>query len=472
MNKSTDLHSKSTAKANLSDLRLEVLDTLKSNLSPPLARERILDYHENDIAAAMELMSRDERRRLYSILKPRELAGVIGYSAQSAEYLDELGIRKTIQVLSCLEAADAVEYLRQIDKARRKTLLELMDDGLRAELMLLSSFDEDEIGSRMSTNFISVNAGSSVKEAMSALIAQAAENDNISRLFVTDDEKRLLGVIDLKELITARADTPLDSITMSSYPYVYTNQLIEDCLAEIWQYSEDSVPVLDNDNRLVGVLLSQDLGQLMGDMLGEDYAKLAGLSSEEDLKEPMAESVKKRLPWLIALLGLGLAVSSVVGLFESVVASLSLIVCFQSLILDMAGNVGTQSLAVTIRVLTDERLSPRQKLLLIGKEGRVGLVNGLILGLLSLIFIGGYIALFKGLSLEYAFSVSLCIAAAMLIAISLSSLTGTLIPIALKRCGIDPAVASGPLITTVNDLVAVVSYYGLAKLFLIDMLGL
>ena len=196
----------------------------------------------------------------------------------------------------------------------------------------------------------------------------------------------------------------------------------------------------------------------------------AGLSAEEDLEEPLRKSIGKRLPWLLVLLGLGLVVSSVVGIFEKVVAHLALIVCFQSLVLDMAGNVGTQSLAVTIRVLMDEQVSKKQKLYLISKEARVGLCNGLILGVLSFLFIGLYLYLLKGQVLIMAFAISACTGIALLVAMLLSSIVGTTVPMLFKQLGVDPAVASGPLITTINDLVAVVTYYGLAWVLIINVL--
>lgn len=149
-------------------------------------------------------------------------------------------------------------------------------------------------------------------------------------------------------------------------------------------YAEDSIPVLDDKNKLIGVITSQDIIEAVDEELGDDYAKLAGLTSEEDLNEPLSKSIKKRLPWLVILLGLGLIVSSVVGMFESVVSQLTLIVCFQSLILDMAGNVGTQSLAVTIRVLADEKLEFKERIKLIFNEVRISLTNGFLLGILIL----------------------------------------------------------------------------------------
>ena len=454
------------------DYRTEIADILRSNLTPRKMQERLLQYHENDIAAALELLKKDERMRLYSILQTDTLASVLEYAGLLEEYMGELSIRKRVEILSRVEPGTAVEYLAQLEKAERNVLIELMDEDVRREITLLSSFDDDEIGSRMTTNYICVHSGVSVREAMHELIEQAADNDNISTLYVVDEEDMFVGAIDLKDLIIAREGTRLESITMSSYPYVYANEQIEDCIERMKEYSEDSIPVLDADNRPKGVLTSQDITQLVDDEMGEDYARLAGLSAEEDLKEPLKRSIGKRLPWLMVLLGLGLVVSSVVGMFEHVVAHLTLIVSFQSLILDMAGNVGTQSLAVTIRVLMDEQISGRQKLFLIGKEARVGLVNGLILGTLSVVCIGLYLVALKGQTVMMAFSVSLCTGIALVVSILLSSICGTAVPLAFKKMNVDPAVASGPLITTINDLVAVVSYYGLAWLLLIRVLHL
>lgn len=188
-----------------------------------------------------------------------------------------------------------------------------------------------------------------------------------------------------------------------------------------------------------------------------------------DLTESVRKSVVKRLPWLIILLGLGIGVSATVGIFESLVKQLPAIMFFQSLILDMAGNVGTQSLAVAIRVLMDTELSARKKISLIIKECRIGILNGGILGILSFIAVGGYLCL-KGNDVFFAFSVSGCLGVAMVVAMAISAFAGTIIPVIFQKVGIDPAVASGPLITTVNDLVAVITYYGLSWIILINFL--
>ena len=212
--------------------------------------------------------------------------------------------------------------------------------------------------------------------------------------------------------------------------------------------------------------------QVVDDEMGEDYAKLAGLTAEEDLAEPLRESIKKRLPWLIVLLVLGMVVSGVVGAFEQVISQLTIIMAFQSLILDMAGNVGTQSLAVTIRVLMDESLTFYQKIQLVAKEMKIGLCNGTLIGIISFLFVGIYIAVFKGKGFVFGSALSACIGLAMVLAMVISSAVGTLIPLFFKKIKIDPAVASGPQITTVNDLIAVVTYYGMSWLLLLQVLHL
>ena len=215
------------------------------------------------------------------------------------------------------------------------------------------------------------------------------------------------------------------------------HEKISDCIEKIKDYAEDSIPVLLEDQSIGGIITAQDIVEVVDDEMGDDYAKLAGLTAEEDLNETTGESIRKRLPWLVILLFLGMVVSAVVGVFESVVAVLPIVMCFQSLILDMAGNVGTQSLAV-----------------------------------MALIFLGGYIHLFKGFALGYSMMISACVGVSLVGAMVVSSLAGTLPPISFKKVGVDPAVASGPLITTINDLVAIVVYYGLVAVVLIDMFHL
>ena len=449
------------------DFSSEIVALIRSDLTPKKMQERIEDYHEKDIALAMESLTEEEGKRLVRILTLETLVSVLEYSEDSVPIFATLSMRRKVDVLSMMEVSAAVELLQQLSKEERNSLTDLMSPEARSEIQLLSSFDEDEIGSRMSTNYIEIRENATVKGAMSDLIRQAAENDNISTLYVVDEDGTFCGAIDLKDLIIAREGTALSDITRVSYPYVYAKALIDDCLSSLIDYSEASIPVLDNENKLIGVVTAQDFMEVIDEEFAEDYAKLAGLTAEEDLSEPIIQSVKKRLPWLGVLLALGFVVSSAVGMFETVVVQLPVIMSFQSLILGMAGNVGTQSLAVAIRVLMDQQIGGKRLVGLVWEETRVGVLNGVLLGVLSFAAIGGYLCL-QGNGPAFAFAVSGCLGVAMVLAMLASSLSGTVIPIIFKKVGVDPAVASGPLITTINDLVAVISYYGLAWLILVN----
>lgn len=448
----------------------DIVKLIKGPLTPKMKQQNLLSYHEKDISDALCLLSVDDRKHLYTLLDAEWIAEILEYSDDSTIYLNEIPIQKRMAVLSHFETVEMLDYIREMDKDSRDIILDLLDSEKKREFLLLNSFNEDEIGSKLTSNYVAIDFGLSVKEAMSSLIQQANDNDNISTIYVLDKNQIFLGAIDLKDLIIAREGTDLGKIITTSYPYVYATEQIDDCLSRIKDYSEDSIPVLDNENKLIGVLTSQTIMELVDDEMSEDYAKFAGLSSEEDLNEPLRKSIMKRLPWLMVLLVLGMFVSSIVGVFEKVVAQLPLIIAFQSLILDMAGNVGTQSLAVTIRVLVDENIGKKQKFFLVCKETRIGFVNGMILGILSFVMVGVYLALLKSQTVNMAFSISACTGIALLVSMILSSMSGTLIPLMFIKMKIDPAVASGPLITTINDLVAVITYYCLVWVLIIGVI--
>ena len=391
----------------------EILDIIHSGLPEAEMAERLSDYHENDIADALASLTAAERQKLYAILGVDQVAEIFSYLDDAEPYLKELPSEKAASVVSHMDSDDAVDALDDLEEEDKAKIVHQLDKDAADDVKMLLSYPDDEIGSCMTTNYICIRSDMSVRQAMSELVKQAGENDNISTLYVVDENGRLLGIIT----------------------------------------SADVVELVDNE-------------------MGDDYAKLGGLTSEEDLNEGVFQSVKKRLPWLVALLFLGMLVSSVVGAFESVVAVLPIVICFQSMVLDMAGNVGTQSLAVTIRVLVDENLTTAKKLHLLWKEMRVGLVNGALLAVMALGFLGCYIHFFKAYAWGQAFLLSGCVGVSLVVAMVISSLVGTIIPMIFHKIHIDPAVASGPLITTINDLVAVVVYYGLAMVVLIDLFHL
>lgn len=450
----------------------EIVGVIRSGLDKEQLLDKLRDYHENDLAQSLEFLTKEERISLYRLLGTEWTSNIFSYLEEPDVYIRELSIDQLASLVNEMDSDDAVDLLEEMDTDLKKRLIPYLQEDVKADIRLINSYDDDEIGSLMTTNYVSLTSDLTIRQAMHELIKQAGENDNISTLYVVDRTGKYCGVIDLKDLIIAREHDDLEALISYSYPYFFDHDSIAENIEKIKDYGEDSLPVLNDSKEIIGILTAQDVIEAVDDEMGEDYAKLAGLTAEEDLKETTFESMRKRLPWLVVLLFLGMGVSTVVGAFEGVVAVLPIVICFQSLILDMAGNVGTQSLAVTIRVLVDEELKGKDKLAFVIKEMRVGFSNGLLLGMLSLVCLGFYIHFFKGYAFGHAFLISGCVGISLLVSMVISSLVGTLVPLFFHKVHVDPAVASGPLITTVNDLVAVVTYYGLAWFLLLECVHL
>ena len=446
----------------------EILEKLsKNNITDDLLVEIINDYHPSDIADALEQTDESIRKIFFKEVDADIMSEILAYMEDVNIYLKELDIKQAADIISEMDSDDAVDILEEIDDETEDKIIDLMDSESSEDVLLIQSYNDDEIGSKMTTNYIEIKKNMTIKQARHSLVQQAKDNDNVSTIYVSDLDNKFYGAIDLKDLIIARENTPLESIITNSYPTVKDHQIISEVYQDLQDYSEDSFPVLNQKDEIIGIITANDLIEVVDEEMAEDYAKLAGLSSEEDVDETVFSSVKKRLPWLILLLVLGLVVSSVVGIFEKVIDLVAVSVCFQSLILDMAGNVGTQSLAVTIRVLNNEDLTVKDKLKLVKKEVKVGFFNGLLMAGFACVFITLYIFIIKNYPINFSIILALCIGLSLIVTMIISSLVGTLIPLTLNSMNIDPAVASGPLITTVNDLVSAICYYSIVYLFVI-----
>lgn len=372
----------------------ELIEIIRAGLSREELVDWLFDYHDNDIADALELLTPEERKRLYSALVAERVAEIFAYLDDGDVYLKELSLKQQAKVISEMDSDDAVDILEEVDDDTKCKILGMLDKEASEDVQLLLSYDEDEIGSYMTTNFILIHNDLTVREAMRELVKQAGENDNISTIYVVDRAEQYYGAIEPQDLIIAREHTELEDLISRSYPYVVDHEKISECIEKIKDYAEDSIPVLLEDRSIGGIITTQDIVEIVDDEMGDDYAKLAGLTAEEDLNETTRESIRKRLPWLV------------------------------------------------------------------------------ILTVMALLFLGAYIHLFKGFSLGYSMMISACVGVSLVGAMVVSGLVGTLTPIFFKKVGVDPAVASGPLITTINDLVAIVVYYGLVAVVLIDIIHL
>ncbi len=459
----------------------EILNLIKTCDDSTLASE-LSNYHAADIADVFQTLTAEERKRVYDLLDTAFIAEIMSFYDDVEDYVEEFSPEETADIIEEMDTDDAVELLNELDEEDKEEILELLEEEVKEAIEEVDKYDEDLVGSYMSDNFITVHESDSIKKAMNSMVSQAGDHDNIFTLFVVNDNEEYLGVIYLKDLIVSRKEVELSSLIMSSYPSFYDDQIMSECINKMKDYEENMFPVISRDNKLLGVITSDSIVEAVEEEMEEDYVKLGGLSESEELDESVGSSIKKRIPWLIFLLALSLIVSSVIGTFENVIDGLPVIVFFQSMILGMSGNVGTQSLAVTIRNLTDDSfISDRKKQARsLWKELRIGFVNGLIIGGVSLLFVFVYLLIVRpeivpgnGFVYTDALMVASITSGSMLVAITTASLIGALFPIILTKMKIDPAVASGPFITTMNDIVSVLIYYGLTSLifFVILQIG-
>ncbi|MFA6375468.1 MAG: magnesium transporter [Bacilli bacterium] len=430
-------------------------------------RKKLTQYHDYDIASVFKDLTPQERKKIYNSLSIQELSDCFAYLENPKLYIDELDTEKTADIIELMDSDDAIDILEELDTEDREDIMRLMDKESFEDVQLLFSYEEDTFGSLMTTNFITVHKTDTIKTAMKQLITEAAINDNISIIYVLDEEDKYYGSIDLRDLIIARVTQNISEIIKTNYPVLNVNDNISENIANIIEYDLEILPVVDENQKLVGVITNDDIVEAYDKEMQDDYAKFAGISSESRLDEKVLTSVKKRIPWLLVLLLMAFLISFVTSQFEIVIITLPIIVFFQPLVLDMAGNAGTQSLAVTIRGITSENEIKPFKL--IWKELKVGLLNGLILGIASFATIFLYLILLKGsirvgedFSYVLALKASSVVSISLFLAITISSFVGTTIPLFFNKIKVDPAVASGPLITTLNDLSALVFFYVLA----------
>lgn len=448
----------------------ELKEILNSNLTNSEKKERMLQYHESDIADLLEELEQDEQALLINLLGDDNSAEILSYVEDIDEIVEVLTDEQAADIIELMDVDDAIEVLEELEDDQRERIVALMDEESQADLNLVQKYDDTLIGSRLTTNYITISTGDTIKTAMKKVISEAAENDNVSFIYVLDNNEELYGVIELRDLIIARQTDEISKITKTNYPFFNANYLITDCLVKFKEYGLDSYPIVDDKNKLIGVITADDVVDVLDEELSDDYAKLAGLTEEEELDDSVFESVKKRLPWLLILLILGLFQSFAMTGFEHIVAALPIIVFFQTLVLSMSGNSGTQSLAVTIRVLSDQLDGKRQIIKAVLKELRTGFLNGLFLGIVAFTIVFVFMAITKQsvgtdtYQIADAIKASGIVAFSLLIAMTVSSCIGTLVPILFLKLKIDPAVASGPFITTISDITALLIYYGLAYL--------
>ena len=291
------------------DYSTQILGIIRSDVSDEEIKSQLQEYHENDIASIFEELEAEERDRLLQILGSEIMSEIVSYLEDAGEYLSEIDADEAADIIEQMDADDAAEVLEDLDEETRSEIFELIEDEeIKEDIELIDSYDDDEFGSRMSTNFIAVKRNSTIKETMRTLVNEAAENDNIYTIFVVNEDDSFYGVIDLKDLIVARSTVELESLISNNFPFVYDKDTISENIERLRGYSENMIPVISSaNNALLGVITSNDIIELVDEEISDDYAKLAAMTSEQKPDESLFTSMKKRIPWLIALLFMAVA---------------------------------------------------------------------------------------------------------------------------------------------------------------------
>ena len=226
-----------------------IVNAVKLSCSMEEMRNKLKDYHDNDIAQSFEFLNRAERNLLYSALDAKWLAEIISYIDNPSQYIEEIEIDKLAEIVNEMDADDAVDLWRDIDESVKIKLRPMIDDETKTDIRLIYSYDDDEIGSLITTNYICIRENLTIREAMHELVRQAGENDNISTIYVVNDKGCFCGAIDLKDLIVARENVELKTLISYAYPYLYDNEKISDSVVKIKDYDEDSLPVLNGKRK-------------------------------------------------------------------------------------------------------------------------------------------------------------------------------------------------------------------------------
>lgn len=446
----------------------DIIKILKDNDQEATIRIMLDDYHDYELARALTDMDDTDRDKLYHSLSISKLTEVFEQldPEDAFKFFEKMSVTTIINIFEFIETDDLVDIIETIDQKEKQMMyLSMIPTDKRKVIRSYLHFDEDMVGSIMNNNYVQINQNLNVKKAIKAVVEAAPNVEYIHNIYVIDDYHHLVGTLSLKELINKgnQKSTLIKDIMIDNLIFLYPTSEIEDAIELMKNYDFQLLPVISSDHILIGIISFDDTLEAISDESSQDYASLAGLTDVEiDDDESVVSSLKKRLPWLIFLLFVNLITSSIIASYEDELQALTTLAIFMPLILSMAGNSSTQGLGVVIRLFATNRLDkakPIFKHLL--KEFFTGLINGLFIGmgLFVMVLLFNYVS---GTPFSESLTFALVIALSVQVALTVATLVGSLIPLIINLFKIDPAAASGPFITTINDILSLIIYFGLA----------
>lgn len=437
------------------------LETLKEMIEKKLEFSIIdlfSNLHAADIAELIDNLDEEDRLRLFSLLEVDKASEVIlELSDTSREQLiEDLSNEELTDIIEEMDSDDAADIIAELSDDQAKAVLDAIEPDDSEEVKELLKYPEDSAGGIMQSELVSVRRSATINDAFQAVAVAKDEIENIYDIFVVEDDNRLIGAVPLQRLITTKRFTPVVDLIDHDIVSVTVDMDQEEVARLFKKYDLVSVPVIDAEKRLLGRITIDDVMDTVDEETSEDIYRIAGLGEDDTVFNTPAESVKKRLPWLFLNLIMALTSVLVIGFFEDTIKFMVVLAFFMPVVAGLGGNAGGQTLALIVRGMALGEITFENAKRVLFRQLAVGIANGVSVGVVI-----GFIAwLWKGIPV-----LGLILGLAMIISVFVGTFAGALIPLALKRLKLDPALGSQIFLTAFTDAFGFLSFLGLATLF-------
>ncbi|PKG44147.1 magnesium transporter [Psychroflexus sp. MES1-P1E] len=438
---------------------IEKIEVLVEEQKDQELQTHLEEFHHADIAEILDELTMDEATYIIKLLGSDQTSEVLMEMDEDdrEKILRNLNAKEIANEIEEMDTDDAADIISELSEDIKTQVISNIKDKKHAEnIVELLKFDENSAGGLMAKELIRVNENWSVTGCMTEMRNQAENVKRVHSIYVVDNKGRLKGRLSLKDLITASSEAEIGDVYIRNVDYVDVHTSGEEVARVMQKYDLEAIPVVDEFGRLVGRITVDDILDFIKEEADKDYQMAAGISEDVEADSSVWELTRARLPWLILGLFGGLGAVYVMQGFDSALEKYEILFFFTPLIAAMAGNVGVQSSAIIVQGLANDSVKDSLVKRLI-KEVALSIINGCALGILVLVF---------GAATSMEFLVSLTIAISILSVIIMAALIGTFVPIILNKRGIDPAIATGPFITTSNDIIGILAYFYIAKLIL------
>ncbi len=453
---------KKTDQNNKFQINDELIDNI-INLIDNSDNKRILknfnELHHADIAEILEELTSDQATYIIKLLDSEKTSDILMEldDDDRERILNNLSAKEIAEEVEELDTDDATDIISELPEERQKRVISKIEDKEhKADIKELLKYDEDSAGGLMAKELVKVNENWSVTRCVKEMRSQASEVTRVHSVYVVDNNDKLLGRLSLKDLLVANPKSNIKAIYISKVDFVNVSDSGEHVASIMQKYDLGAIPVVDNKQKLLGRITIDDIVDLIKEEAEKDYQLAAGITQDVDVDDSIYKLSWARLPWLfLGLLG-GIGAAAVMGGFEEILMKYKILFYFTPLIAAMAGNVGVQSSAIIVQGLANDDIKDSINNRLF-KETLLSIMNGIILA----IFLFGFIVYWQD-----NVDVALAISISLVVVIIVAGIVGTFIPLFLNKRGIDPAIATGPFITTSNDIFGILIYFLVAKLFL------